>query len=162
MGRMAIQLTCLSYCRIRFRLIVAWCQRGYIPPAYLQLIKPKGPSMQRTATLSGNLTAGSNNTDPISGTVKKIAQAAHETTERIANQATTQVDRSAGAVHRAVDSVASAATSAAEWASTVPEQAKQVKTRLTGSASASIRARPIAAVAGALAAGYLLGRLARL
>jgi ElaB/YqjD/DUF883 family membrane-anchored ribosome-binding protein len=118
--------------------------------------------MERTPTLGGNFTAGSNNTDPISGKVEEIAQAAHKTTEMIANKATTQVDRSAGAVHRAVDSAASAATSAAEWASTVPEQAKQVKTRLTDSASASIRARPIAAVAGAVAVGYLLGRLARL
>jgi hypothetical protein len=66
------------------------------------------------------------------------------------------VNRSAETVHRAVDSAADAATSAAEWASTIPEQAKQLQTRLTESASASIRARPIATVAGALVVGYLL------
>jgi hypothetical protein len=118
--------------------------------------------MERTTTLGGNLAAGGNNANPIGGKVEETAQAAHTTTDKIANRATTGVDRSAEAVHRAVDSAANAATSAAEWASTVPEQAKQVQTRLTESASASIRARPIATVAGALAVGYLLGRLARL
>ena len=118
--------------------------------------------MERTTTLGGNLTAGSNNTNSIGGKVEAAAQAAHKTTDRIADKASTQVDRSAEAAHRAVDSAANVATSAAEWASTVPEQAKQVQTRLAESASASIRARPIATVAGALAIGYLLGRLARL
>jgi hypothetical protein len=112
--------------------------------------------MERTTTLGGNLAAGSNNANPIGGKVEEATQAAHTTTDKIANKATTGVDRSTGAVHRAVDSAANAATSAAEWAS------KQVQTRLTESASASIRARPIATVAGALAVGYLLGRLARL
>jgi hypothetical protein len=45
---------------------------------------------------------------------------------------------------------------------TIPEQAKQVQTQFTEAASASIRARPITAVAGALVVGYLLGRVARL
>jgi len=58
-----------------------------------------------------------------------------------------------------VSAAADAASSAAEWASTVPEQAKQVQARLTEAASASIRERPIAIVAGALVIGYLLGRM---
>jgi len=45
---------------------------------------------------------------------------------------------------------------------TLPDQAKEVQTKLTESACASIRARPLASVAGALVVGYLLGRLARL
>jgi ElaB/YqjD/DUF883 family membrane-anchored ribosome-binding protein len=118
--------------------------------------------MERTTTLGGNLTADSSPTNPVSAKVTGAAQAADKTADMIADKATTQVDRSAEAVHRAVDSVANAATSAAEWASTIPEQAKQVQTRLMESASATIRARPIATVAGALVVGYLLGRLARL
>jgi len=51
---------------------------------------------------------------------------------------------------------------AADWASTLPDQAKEMQTKLTESACASIRARPLATVAGALVVGYLLGRLARL
>jgi methyl-accepting chemotaxis protein len=118
--------------------------------------------MERTTTLGGHLTADSNPTNPVSAKVDGAAQAVHKTTDRIADKATTQVNRSAETVHRAVDSAADAATSAAEWASTIPEQARQVQTRLTESATASIRARPIATVAGALVVGYLLGRLARL
>jgi ElaB/YqjD/DUF883 family membrane-anchored ribosome-binding protein len=80
----------------------------------------------------------------------------------MADKASAQVDRLKGTAHRAVDAAADTATSAAEWASAIPEQARQVQTRLTDSASASIRARPITTVAGALVVGYLLGRLARL
>ena len=117
--------------------------------------------MERATTLGGNLAADSNNTNPVSAKVDGAAQTAHKTTDRIADKATTQVNRSAETVHRAVDNAADAATSAAEWASTIAEQAKQAHTRLTESASASIRARPIATVAGALIVGYLLGRLGR-
>jgi methyl-accepting chemotaxis protein len=118
--------------------------------------------MERTTTLGAILTADSNPPIPVGAKVEGLAQAAHRTTDKIADKAATQVDRSAEAVHRAVDSAADATTSAAEWASTIAEQAQQVQMRLTESASASIRARPIATVAGALVVGYLLGRLARL
>ena len=117
--------------------------------------------MEQTTTLGGNLTAGSHNINPLSAKLDGAAQAAHQTTDKIADQANAQVDRSAEAVHRAVDSAADTATSAAEWASTIAEQARQVQARLTESASTSIRARPIATVAGAIVVGYLLGRLAR-
>jgi hypothetical protein len=122
--------------------------------------------MEEASPIGGGLThrrsranPGSN---PASAAIEDAAQAAHLTTDKIVDKTTAQVDRLAGAAHRAVDSAAEAASSAAEWASTVPEQAKQVKTQLTDAASASIRARPIATVAGALVVGYLLGRLARL
>jgi hypothetical protein len=118
--------------------------------------------MERATTIGGNLSGGSNPANPVSAKVEGAAQAAHQTTDKIADKASAQVDRLSGTVHRAVDNAADAATSAAEWASTIPEQAKQVQTRLTESASASIRARPVATVAGALVIGYLLGRLARL
>jgi ElaB/YqjD/DUF883 family membrane-anchored ribosome-binding protein len=114
--------------------------------------------MERTLILSGNLTAASNSTNPVSAKVEGAAQAAHKTTDRIADEATTQVDRSANAVHRSVDSAADVTLSAAEWASTMAGQAKQVQKRLTESTNASIRARPFATVAGALVIGYLLGR----
>jgi hypothetical protein len=112
-------------------------------------------------TFASNPSANSNSTNPVSAKVEGAAQSVHKTTDRIADEAATQVGRSAEAVHRAVDSATNAATAAAEWAATIPGQAKQVQTRLTESASASIRARPIATVAGALVVGYLLGRLAR-
>jgi len=118
--------------------------------------------MDRTTATMGNLGAGSSVANPLSGKVEGVAQTAHQATDKIAEKATVQVDHLRGTAHRAINSAADTATSAAEWASTIPDQAKQVQTRLTESACASIRARPIATVAGALVIGYLLGRLARL
>jgi hypothetical protein len=122
----------------------------------------KGHPMERTTMHGGSLAADSNSANLVGAKIEGAAQAAHQAADRIADRAAMQVDRSAEAVHGAVDSAADAATSAAEWASTLSDQARVVQTRLTESASASIRARPIATVAGALFIGFLLGRLARL
>ena len=120
--------------------------------------------MEGATPFGGSLTGGraNPNANPASAAVEDVAQTAHRTTDKIVDKTAAQVDRLGGAAHRAVDSAAGAASSAAEWASTIPEQAKEVTTQVTEAASASIRARPIATVAGALVVGYLLGRLARL
>jgi ElaB/YqjD/DUF883 family membrane-anchored ribosome-binding protein len=118
--------------------------------------------MDRTTPTTSSLSSGSSAANSLNAKVEGAAKSAHQATDRVADKATAEVDRLSGTAHRAINSAADAATSAADWASTIPEEAKQVQTRLTESASASIRARPIATVAGALAVGYLLGRLARL
>ena len=126
--------------------------------------------MDHTSPTAGSLTsagtrpnlANTPNANAIGAKVEGGAQTAHQATDKIADKATSQVDRLSGTAHRAVDNAADAASSAAEWASNIPEQAKQVQAQLTEAASASIRARPIVTVAGALFVGYLLGRLARL
>jgi len=118
--------------------------------------------MERTTTLGGSGTANSSLANPVNSKIDDAAQAAHMATEKIAYRAAAQVDRSSDAVHRAVDNAADATMSAAEWASTIAGQAKQVHAQLAESASTTIRARPIAMVAGALVIGYLIGRLARL
>lgn len=119
--------------------------------------------MDRTSALSGSNTAvGGANPIPGSAKVESAAMTAHQTVDKVADKATAQVDRLSGTAHRAVNSAADAATTAAGWASTLPQQAKDVQTRLTEAACTSIRARPLTTVAGALVVGYLLGRLARL
>ncbi len=120
--------------------------------------------MDRTTPIGGSLTGSGSranpaSANPVSAQVGDAAQAAHQTTDKIADKATAQVERLSGTAHRAVNSAADAASSAAERASAIPKQAKQVQTRLTEAASASIRERPIATVAGALVIGYLLGCL---
>jgi ElaB/YqjD/DUF883 family membrane-anchored ribosome-binding protein len=113
--------------------------------------------MDRALPIGGSLADGGSHSNPISAKVEDAARAAHQATDKIADKATAQVDRIAdkaaaqvdrasGTAHRAVNTAADAASSAAEWVSAVP---------------ASIRARPITIVAGALVIGYLLGRLAR-
>ena len=108
--------------------------------------------MDRSTTLGGNTPLGSSSS--FNPTVESAAQTAHQTVDSVAEKTTTQVDRLSGTAHRAVNRAAAVAGSAVE-------QAKQVQTQVTEAACATIRARPIVSVAGALVAGYLLGRLAR-
>ena len=117
--------------------------------------------MDRTPAYGGNPATtpsnspGGNSPNPASASVESAASAAHRVTDQIADTASAQVDRLSGTAHRAVNSAADAASAAAQ-------QVHEVQTRLTESACASIRARPLQTVAGALVIGYLLGRLARL
>ena len=90
----------------------------------------------------------------IGGRTDGLAQSAHRTVDDVAG-------RVSGAAHRAVDSAADAATTATDWASSLPDQAKSAQARFSEAACDSIRARPMASVAGALVLGYLVGRLAR-
>ena len=83
-----------------------------------------------------------------------LAQSAHRTVDDVSG-------RLSGAAHRAVDSAADVATTASEWASSLPDQAKSAQARFNEAACESIRARPMASLAGALVVGYLIGRLAR-
>ena len=118
--------------------------------------------MDRTTTTTGSLASGSSAANAVGAKMEGVAKSAHQATDQLADKATAGVDRLSGTAHHAINSAADAATSAAEWASTISEEARQVQARFTESASASIRARPITTVAGALVVGYLLGRLARL
>jgi ElaB/YqjD/DUF883 family membrane-anchored ribosome-binding protein len=124
--------------------------------------------MDRNPPSGGSLADGGGHANSIGAKVEDAARAAHQATDKIADKATAQLDRIAdkataqldriadraaaqvnrasGTAHRALNTAAGAASSAAEWVSAVP---------------ASIRARPITIVAGALVIGYLLGRLAR-
>jgi hypothetical protein len=120
--------------------------------------------MDRSTTICGNSPLGGNG-NPASYANAKLegaAHTAHETVDKVADKASAQVDRLSGTAHRAVDSAADAANTAAEWVSAFPGQAKDAQSKVMESACASIRARPLSAVAGALAVGYLLGRIARL
>jgi ElaB/YqjD/DUF883 family membrane-anchored ribosome-binding protein len=119
--------------------------------------------MDRTTPLSS--TPSNTNPNPNPNTnpkIENVAQTAHKVVDTVADKTTAQVDRLSSTAHRAVDRTAGAATQAAGWASALPDQAMEVQSRLTESVCTSIRARPIATVAGALVIGYLLGRIARL
>jgi hypothetical protein len=115
-----------------------------------------------TGAASG--TTGASN--PLSSTMTgsrsdSFAQSAKSTIDTAADRVTSGVGQVSSAAHKAVDTAADAATAAADWASNLPDQARATQERLTAAACESIRARPIAYVAGALVTGYLLGRLAR-
>jgi ElaB/YqjD/DUF883 family membrane-anchored ribosome-binding protein len=111
--------------------------------------------MDRSTTLGGNTPSSTNPLSNPAATVESTARSAHQTVDSVADKTSAQIDRLTGSTHRAVDRAADVAGSALE-------QAKEVQTRVTEAACASIRARPITTVAGALIVGYLIGRLARL
>ena len=111
----------------------------------------------RTQLPTGNSNASGNNLR-----VESAAAVAHETVDRIADSATAKVDRLSGSVHRAVNQTADAASQAADWATSIPEQARRAQATITDSVCSAIRARPLATLAGSIVAGYLLGRLARI
>ena len=121
--------------------------------------------MDRTTPMGGSPTVSGSqanpNANPLNAKIEDSAQVAHQTTDKIADEAMAQVDGLSGTAHRAVNSAADVASSVVEWASAIPEQAEQVQAQLTELTRASIRARPIAAIAGVLVIGYLLGRLRR-
>ncbi|MEO8738661.1 MAG: hypothetical protein ABI537_03045 [Casimicrobiaceae bacterium] len=110
----------------------------------------------RTQVPTGNSSASGNNPR-----VESAASVAHEAVDRIADSATAKVDRVSGSVHRAVNQTADAASLAADWATSIPEQARKAQVTMTDSVCTAIRARPLATLAGGIVAGYLLGRLAR-
>ena len=122
--------------------------------------------MDRSTTMGGNSPLGGNGNpssyQSASAKVEGATQTAHQTVDKVADKATSTLDQLSGTAHRAVNSAADAANSAAEWASSLPDQAKEVQAKFAESACASIRARPLSTVAGALVVGYLLGRLARI
>ena len=110
--------------------------------------------MDRSTTLGGNTPSSTNPLSNPAATVENTARSAHQAVDSVADKTGAQIDRLTGSAHRAVDRAADVAGSALQ-------QAKEVPTRVTEAACASIRARPITTVAGALIVGYLLGRLAR-
>jgi len=117
--------------------------------------------MEQTYSLSGNLDPASRAANSVNAKVEDAAQAAHETIDKIAENASVQVENSAETVHHAIDRASDTTASAAEWAAALAAQGRQMHARFAESASTSIRARPFAMVAGAVAVGFLLGRLAR-
>jgi ElaB/YqjD/DUF883 family membrane-anchored ribosome-binding protein len=105
------------------------------------------------------------NTLTNNGSVSNMAERAHQTLDRVADKvadkAAPALERARAGVHSTIDKVADTAVTGAEWAT---ENGKALATRsseFTDTCAEYVRARPIVAVAGALALGYLVGRIAR-
>jgi len=70
--------------------------------------------MDRTTPMGDIRTCTDSGANPANAKVEGLAQAAHQTTDRIADKAASQVDRLSGTAHRAVNSASEAASSAAK------------------------------------------------
>jgi ElaB/YqjD/DUF883 family membrane-anchored ribosome-binding protein len=112
--------------------------------------------MNATSSLAGTsaLTAGNN---PLSD----AADHAHQVVDKAAEKAVPTLERAQAAAHRTIDKVADKAAPVAEWAAENSRSVVNRSTELAGAWGNHVRERPLASIAGALAVGYLLGRLMR-
>jgi hypothetical protein len=117
--------------------------------------------MERMPTTSG-LTTGNAVPDAVNAKIDMAATTAHRATDAIAETASAGVGKLSGSAHSAVDNAAAATQSLADSASAISQQAIELHSQLKESACASIRANPLTTLVGALAVGYLVGRIARL
>ena len=104
---------------------------------------------------TANTMATSNNA------VSSMADRAHQAVDKAAEKATPALERASTAAHRTIDKVADAAAPAAQWAAESGKQLATKSNELTEVASDYVRGRPLVAIAGAIAIGYMLGRLTR-
>ncbi len=94
-----------------------------------------------------------------SSAVTGAADRAHQAIDRAAEKAAPALDRARTGVHNTVDKVADTAATSVEWAAQNTKVLAQKGNELSEVACAYVRERPLVAVAGALAFGYLVGRL---
>ena len=91
----------------------------------------------------------------------RTASAAHHVVDTLADQALTGVGKVSGSLHVAVNQAADAVSNAADWAAHVPARMKEKRVKLANTAFATIKARPFVTLGGAIAIGFIIGRLAR-
>jgi len=94
-------------------------------------------------------------------TVGHAAERAHEVVDRAAQKIAPTVDRAASAAHQTIDKAADAATGAADWAQDTSRKLAERSTEVGNACSTFVRAQPMMSVVGALAVGYLFGRVFR-
>lgn len=98
-------------------------------------------------------------------TVANMAERAHQTVDRVADKVadktTPALERARSGAHTTIDKFADGAACGAEWASENGRALAQRSGQVTDACAEYVRARPLVAVAGALALGYLVGRIAR-
>lgn len=94
-----------------------------------------------------------------SSTVSGMAGRANQAIDEVASKAAPALERGRDSAHRTVDKIADTAMPAADWAAAKSRQVVNRSTELVDAAGSYVRAKPLATVAGALALGYLIGRI---
>jgi hypothetical protein len=94
-------------------------------------------------------------------TVDHTANAAHHAVDTLADQALTGVGKVSGSLHVAVNRAADAVADGADWVARVPPRVRRTKARVGSATFAAIKARPFITLGGAVALGFVFGRLAR-
>jgi ElaB/YqjD/DUF883 family membrane-anchored ribosome-binding protein len=126
--------------------------------------------MTASSLMSGN--TPSTLTDRAHATVDKAAgravpaleratSAVHQTVDKAAEQVAPALQRATTVAHETIDKVANVAAPVAERAAQYRQKLATRSSEVTEACSGYVRARPLTSVAGALAIGYLAGRLLR-
>ena len=90
-----------------------------------------------------------------------VAERAHGYVDQARSGAAAGADYAAQAAHRRIDQAAGGATAAADWLTQKAGDYTRAPPAALDSTCEAIRARPLMSVGIALAAGYILGRIAR-
>ena len=98
---------------------------------------------------------------PRNSPIDKAADHSPPAADRVAAKATDAITSARASLHDTVDTVAERANAATKWASDRVGAARQAPIDVIEAGAEYIKARPYAAVAGALAVGYVMGRLGR-
>ena len=107
------------------------------------------------------MTSTSTIANAATGTVTGMADRAHQAVDRAAEKAAPALERARTGVHNTIDKVADSAASGVDWAAANSKHLVSRSAELGEVAGNYVRDRPLVAVAGALAIGYLIGRLMR-
>jgi ElaB/YqjD/DUF883 family membrane-anchored ribosome-binding protein len=103
------------------------------------------------------MTTSSTVTNSTSG----IADRAQQAIDRAADKAAPTLERVRDRAHSTIDKVAEGASTGMDWAQQSGRELARRSGQYAEVAGDYVRERPLVAVAGALALGYLLGRLLR-
>lgn len=95
----------------------------------------------------------------LGASVDSAVSTAHSAVDGGSAKAKSAIDSTTSAAHDAVNKTADGVQAAAAAASTVVDAATEKATDLAGLLANPVRDRPLTAVAGAFAVGYLLARL---
>ena len=102
-----------------------------------------------TSTLSGN------------NSIASAAGRAHQLVDDVADKAAPAVQSATQKAHGTIETVAGAGKSASDWVSSNGAQLAGKAGAMMESCAGQVRARPLLTIAGAMAIGYLAGRVMR-
>jgi hypothetical protein len=102
-----------------------------------------------TSTLSGN------------NSIANAAGRAHQLVDNVADKAAPAVQSATEKAHDTIDTVAGAGKSASDWVTSNGAQLAGKAGAVMETCAVQVRARPLLTLAGAMAIGYLAGRVMR-
>ena len=97
----------------------------------------------------------------LTSTPAAAATRAHDALDTAVDKVTPAVNRMVDKAHATIDRVAQSAAPAAESVQAAVQKASDTSLRLADACASSVRARPLVAIASAVALGYVLGRVMR-